>query len=295
MDTVKKQEGFESEKLLVIPEYIIMDIIENPLLQSLYVTDIGYFPYAKYHYRERRDGCDTTIVICCADGEGWVELNGTKPLRIKANMLIVIPAGTPHSYGAAEQNPWSIYWFHIKGNQVKELVECFRLDEGLLQIPISSFVKFVELFNQCYDTLSNKLYSPLHHISAAQTIKYLLSTLGMLSVLTEKEERRKLYLEKAINYMNNNINDTINLQELAQFVGLSKQHLNHLFKQETNFPPIDYFLRLKMNRAGQMLDLTNQTVKQIAVSLGMDPYYFSRIFKKVMGCSPSDYRMIKKG
>jgi AraC-like DNA-binding protein len=79
-------------------------------------------------------------------------------------------------------------------------------------------------------------------------------------------------------------------------LGLSKQHVIHLFNREAGFSPIDYFLRMKMQRAARMLDLTNLTVKDISGSVGItDPYYFSRLFKKVMGYSPTDYRNIPKG
>jgi AraC-like DNA-binding protein len=72
--------------------------------------------------------------------------------------------------------------------------------------------------------------------------------------------------------------------------------LTYLFKQETGFPPIDYFLRMKIQRAGQLLDLTENSVKEISSSLGIDdPYYFSRLFKKINNCSPTEYRKRKKG
>jgi AraC-like DNA-binding protein len=52
-----------------------------------------------------------------------------------------------------------------------------------------------------------------------------------------------------------------------------------LFKQETGMPPIEYFLRLKMQKAGQLLSLTGLSVKEIAANVGIsDPYYFSRLF-----------------
>jgi AraC-like DNA-binding protein len=292
----KKQDGFESEKLLVLPEYIMEEISTLPLIQPLYITDIGFFPKAMHHYRERDEGCDSYILIYCADGEGWVKFTGTTIIYVKKHMFIVIPAGTPHTYGASDHDPWSIYWFHFRGSEVKELVHTYGLNETPLLLPLSGYMKFVELFNHCYDTLVHKPYSKAHHINVSQTIKFLLSTLGLISVRTQQELQTEQYLEKALSYMNANIEQTITLVDLAHYVGLSKQHLTHLFNKETSFSPIDYFLRMKMNRAGQMLDLTDQTVKQIAISVGMhDPYYFSRLFKKIMGCSPSEYRNIKKG
>jgi YesN/AraC family two-component response regulator len=54
---------------------------------------------------------------------------------------------------------------------------------------------------------------------------------------------------------------------------------------------------MKIQRAGQLLDLTDYTVKEISSSLGIEDsyYYFSRLFKKINGCSPTEYRKRKKG
>ena len=76
LDSIQKQVGFEQERLYVLPEYITRELIQSELTQSLFVSDIGYFPHAKYHYRERSEGSDAHIFIYCAAGEGWVELNG---------------------------------------------------------------------------------------------------------------------------------------------------------------------------------------------------------------------------
>ena len=61
-------------------------------------------------------------------------------------------------------------------------------------------------------------------------------------------------------------------------------------------PPIEYFLRLKIQKATQLLSLTGLSIKEVAASIGIsDPYYFSRLFKKMTGSSPSAYRSIPKG
>ncbi|MDQ0897898.1 AraC family transcriptional regulator [Paenibacillus sp. V4I7] len=59
---------------------------------------------------------------------------------------------------------------------------------------------------------------------------------------------------------------------------------------------MEYFLRLKIQKASQMLDLTALAIKEIGNAIGItDAYYFSRLFKKMMGVSPTEYRKIPKG
>lgn len=296
MNTVRKKDGFASQKLLVLPDYVLQEIAGNELVRPLYVTDIGYFPKARYHYRERREGCDTWIFIFCAEGEGWYAIGDGAVRPVAAGSLIVLPAGVPHTYGASDHDPWSIYWFHLKGRHVPEFIRSFDFAEAPLPIPLSAAAKLPELFGQCYHMLAEKPYSLPHHIFAVQTIRYLLSLIGLAAEQVRRESRGELHLDRAIRYMAERLHTSVNLPELARHAGVSKQHLNHLFKKETGRPPIDYFLRMKMQRAGQLLDLTDLSVKAVAASLGIDdPYYFSRLFKKVMGVSPSEYRKIPKG
>lgn len=296
MTAFKKQDSFEAEKLFIVPEYVVDEITSHPLIRSFYVTDIGYYPTARHHYRERAEGCDSYILIYCVKGEGYIELEKDKPVQLTAHSLYVIPAGTPHRYGAAEHNPWSIYWFHFKGEDAAAFLHSFGLSSAALRIPLNSYIKFTELFEQCFDLLVAKAYSLPHHIQIAQTMRYLISVIGLTASRPQQEERREQYMEQAISYMNEHLGDAITLPELAKHTGLSKQHLIHLFKEATGFPPIDYFLRMKMQRASQLLDLSDLSVKEIGSSVGLhDPYYFSRMFKKRLGCSPSDYRKIQKG
>ena len=83
----------------------------------------------------------------------------------------------------------------------------------------------------------------------------------------------------------------INVEEIAQSVNLSVSHFTSLFKKKTGFSPIEYCNHLKIQRACQYLFFTDLRVKEISFKLGInDPYYFSRLFTKVMGVSPNEYR-----
>jgi AraC-like DNA-binding protein len=296
MDTIKKSDGFESEKLIVLPDYILNEIVDCDLANGLYMTDIGFFPYALHHFRERPKGCDSHILIYCAGGSGFVEIGDDKPVKLLPQSLFIIPAGVPHRYTAENDNPWSIYWFHFKGTQAFELVQTFGLGANRLELPLESCVIFSTLFDQCYHSLASKPYSLQHHIHISQTVRYLLSTIGSTAIKSQQDAKREHYLERALQYMNENLNASITLASVARCAGLSKPHLIHLFKQTVGYSPIDYFLRMKIQRASQLLDLTDLSLKEISLTIGMeDPYYFSRMFKKIMGHSPTAYRRILKG
>jgi AraC-like DNA-binding protein len=86
------------------------------------------------------------------------------------------------------------------------------------------------------------------------------------------------------------------LAELAREAGLSVPHYSAMFSRRTGLAPIDYFLRLKIQRACQLLETTAMLVEEVAAAVGCDdPFYFFRLFKKIMGHSPRAYRNIQKG
>ncbi|CAI6083714.1 AraC family transcriptional regulator [Cohnella sp. JJ-181] len=295
MDTIQKKEGFPEEKLFVAPEYLAEELAAFELTRNLYVSDIGYFPHARHHYRERSDGCDAHIVIYCAEGAGWVEQDG-KMSPLSERQLAVVPAGTPHRYGASEDKPWSIYWFHLRGEQAAALLRLYNLGGVPVTVPIGLQAHFLESFERCYGLLADKPYSLPVQVHVSQTLGQLLGAIGLGTGGTSRHRKREEDLERATRYMNDHLHATITLPRLAAHTGLSRQHLIYLFKQETGFPPIDYYLRLKMQRAGQLLSLTGMSIKEIAADVGFaDPYYFSRMFKKLMGVSPSEYRSVPKG
>jgi len=73
-------------------------------------------------------------------------------------------------------------------------------------------------------------------------------------------------------------------------------HFSELFRQQTGYAPIDYLIRQRIQRACLLLDTTVSAVSKITTEVGYnDPYYFTRSFRRVMGCPPRAYRHIVKG
>ncbi|WP_178020116.1 AraC family transcriptional regulator [uncultured Paenibacillus sp.] len=311
---IRKPDGFDAQKLFIQPDYMLKELNNSALTRPLFVSDIGFFPHAQHHFRERPDGADAHIFIYCVEGEGWVEWSEepdagrsgrveTTTSKTPQNYLLterqlaVIPAGTPHRYGASADKPWSIYWFHLQGEDTAALIRTYGLDQGgPVRLPLSVHAQLLEQFEQCYRLLYDKHYSLPAQIHVAQTMRHLLSSIGLSAERSAQDRKRERYFDEAVRYMTERLTESVTLPELAKQVGLSKQHLVYLFNREAGLPPIEYFLRLKMQRAGQLLDLTGLSVKEIAGAVGLsDPYYFSRLFKKIMGYSPTEYRRIPKG
>ncbi|WP_416151662.1 helix-turn-helix domain-containing protein [Salipaludibacillus sp. HK11] len=293
---MKKSKGFQSEKIYVLPDYLQEELNEHHILNRSHLTDIGFFPEATHHFRERKTGCDSHIMIYCSSGEGRVDLYKNQLIHIKSQTFFIIPANTPHTYFADSKNPWSIYWFHVRGTDVFDLIHSFNIALHPIQMTFKDTSVLIQSFNQCYDLIQAKSYSIPHHLFLSQTIKYLVSLVGISAQKNDGKGKKNAYIDEAIHYMENHIHTSISLEDLANSTRLSKQHLTQLFKEEIGFPPIDYFLRLKIQRACQLLDLTNDSIKEIAFMVGFnDPYYFSRMFKKIISHSPTEYRKTQKG
>ena len=286
-----------SQKLIVLPDHIIANYAHHPLIRSLYITDIGYFPNALHHFRQRPEGSEAYIIMYCISGEGWYRLNGYKKQIVQKGTIVVIPAHMPHEYGSSEDHPWSIYWFHMKG----ELASPFFMDIDPEAPPsmmsVEKSAEIIQLFNECYDLLQ-KGYSLNHIIYVSQLACHLAAIIRFahLQPQTTLKQLNKYDIDRSIQFMTEHLEDNLSLKQLSAHANLSAPHFTHLFKKLTGYSPIDYYLRLKIQRACQHIDLTELSMKEISGRLGFqDPYYFSRLFKKIIGKSPSEYRNTRKG
>ena len=295
MAVIKKKEGFEGQKAIVLPHSVIRMLEKNPMTAPIHITDIGYYPRAQYHYRERQHGCKQHILIFCVGGKGWFKLNNRKYDVLPENFFL-IPSGTPHSYGADYDEPWSIYWIHFKGSLS---VHVSKKLAGINQIyPTKSDAsdERLQLFEEIYQTL-DKGYSIDNLQYSSMCLWHFLSSFLFINhfknFLYEKEHD---FIDQVIDFLKSNLSKNYKLKEISEEFGFSASHFSYLFRNRTGYAPLEYFSILKIQRACQYLDLTGLRIKEIAAALGYDdPYYFSRVFHKIMNMSPVDYRQKQKG
>lgn len=268
----------------------------DPLLRAVFPTATGYFPAAPGHLVARPHGIEELIMIVCLSGKGWVRFEGRNPVMIQADEALFIPSWTSHSYGAQAQEPWSIMWAHCRGDDIPLFLELLGVTAAapLVCMPEGAFehLGFAELYQRL-----EQGYTAANLLASAARLRFIFAEINRLR-LSEHPGARSAEegVAKTIRWMSRHFDRRASLPELAQMAGLSVPHYCTVFRRKTGFSPIDYFLRKKIQRACELLNTTGMRIEDIGGTIGCDdPYYFSRLFKKVTNLSPRAYRKIPKG
>lgn len=288
-------DGFDNQRLIVLPRDIRKSLSEGPLTGKHFITDIGFFPKALHHRRDRAEGTGEYICIYCKSGSGWLRFGG-ETRTVSAGEVLFIPAGTTHSYGASEDDPWSIYWIHFYGADIPEFSAGREAIPWLGRLSDAAEGEFIFLFDQIYLRLAGG-YERGNMIIVSQMAGYLLALL-FFSTRRERDEsgRRGDAVERCLALMANRLESRLSLEELAAEANYSVPHLSAVFREKTGVSPMHYYHQLKIQRACLILDTTDLGVAEAGRAVGYgDSYYFSRLFKKIMKISPDRYRRIQKG
>lgn len=288
----KQKHGFMGERSIVLPPMVVQTEENDPLTSSLYITDIGYYPHATHHYRNREKGIGQYVLIYCVEGSGYYTVD-QQQYAVGKDQYFILPAGHPHSYGCNEGDEWTIYWIHFCGPHAAIFAEG-SLKPQAINIAVNSRVGhrnniFEEIFftlEQGQDLESLRYASSLLH--------YYLASMRYLAKYREavKTDTSTLNIvDAAIHYMEENVEKHITLQDVLNYVGYSSSHFSHLFKQQTGMSPLSYFNRLKVKHACSLLESTDLAVNKICYMVGIeDSLYFSRLFTKIIGMPPTKYR-----
>lgn len=291
---LKISDGFTGERSIILPEIARHTSENDPLVGQLFITDIGYYPHASYHYRERLQGVDQYILIYCMKGSGWYDVHG-KHFEVTENQYFVIPKGEPHVYASNNAAPWTIYWVHFTGALAPLFGQGSLAPTTITPGGTSRIGDRNALFEEIFLTLSDN-YS-LDNLRYASSLLY-----GFLASFRFLKHYRRYNAQQeridstdvvamAVRYMNENLEKRLTLKALTEYLGYSTSQFSLIFRNRTGHSPLNYFNLLKVQRACQLLETTDLKVNQISSKVGIDDnYYFSRLFAKIVGISPRAYR-----
>lgn len=282
------KEGFPGQRMIVLPFFAVDNMGGESLTNDLYIHSLGHYPNAWYHRYERPMGCAENIIIYCVKGKGWFTRGDGVRRELCENQFVVLPENVPHSYGANEEQPWSIYWVHFKGRKAALFKDVF-----FKPVTVSPDREVIHMFDRMCNALSESFARNSLNYANLCLGGFLGSLLysGSGTVPKKKNDYGTSLISLATYYMQENVDKKLKLEDIAHNFGYSTSYFYRLFYSELGYSPKAYFIQLKIARACYYLQNTSLQVNQICIKLGFDdPFYFSRAFRRIMGISPREYR-----
>jgi AraC-like DNA-binding protein len=289
MDNLTIKEGFMGQRMIVFPSQVKKKLIDNPITKTFFVTDLGYYPNAYHHKRERLKGAKEYILIYCTEGEGWLTFN-KKKITIKPHHFFIIPKNVRHSYGANDKNPWSIYWMHFDGECVPELFERLSNNDSIYDsIPYNSDI--IKLFDQIFNIFNSGFLEFKMEYANILSQRFISSFIYREINKTSSSVNSENLINSIKDYLNENLHKSLKTEDLAKKFNYSSSYIFSVFKKSTGYSLHHFFNLKKTQKACEYMNYTKKSIKEISFKLGFqDQFYFSRVFKKYMGVSPKEYR-----
>jgi len=216
--------------------------------------------------------------------------NGIDTVVNAGNMVVYRPK-EPQKYEYFGIDQTEVYWVHFTGSDIKNMLRSYGITDNIHVINTGTSLEYTRIFKQMILELQR------HQSDYPEMLTLLLRQLLILihRQLTTENKIKNVYLdtemEKAIQYFNDNYNTEINIEDYAASRGMSVSWFIRCFKQYASTTPMRYIVSIRITNAQVLLETTDYNVTEIGNIVGYDnPLYFSRIFKKQKGVSPSEYR-----
>lgn len=221
-------------------------------------------------------------------GRGTLQID-TKTLPLRPGILTGFAPGTPHHYKADPKNPMEHIFITFIGDECPNLFRKSRLADKhhiLIKEPDKTFSLFNKILNL---GLEKNDYS--HDLCCAYLRILLLEQASLLAQHSMNCPISRGTYQECKKYIDASFSSIKSPGEVADHCSIDVRYLSVLFKRYCHISPGRYLMRLKLNKAVNLLLTSDLSIKEIASQIGFqDPYHFSKNFKKLHGRSPNNYR-----
>lgn len=245
------------------------------------IESFSHYTCNKDYFIERAD-LESYVILYSIKGDGVLEYLGNE-YKISDNQVIFIDSSIQHKYSAAKGKGWEFYFMIIRGVGVKAYYDILFSEKYYVLDFFDNVVikKFIDtmLFIDSKHSHQFELLACRQINDLFIQISFLNSDIGNISFL------------EVIEYIDENFDKKISVNELAKIASMSKYHFIRKFKAVYSETPYGYITRVKVNKAKALLLSTNNSVDEISIMVGFnDTITFIRSFKNFTGNTPNKYR-----
>lgn len=210
---------------------------------------------------------------------------------ITAGHMVLYRPREPQRYVYYGEDQTEVYWVHFTGNNVKNILRHYGITNDMRVMDTGTSLEYAGIFKQ----MIQELQRCQTHYPELLTLLILQLLIRIERQIGRDHRRKDVYLdtemELAMQFFNDNYNTQISVEEYAAARGMSVSWFIRSFKQYTHATPMQYLVERRMANAQMLLETTGYNITEIGNLVGYDnPLYFSRVFKKQKGVSPSEYR-----
>lgn len=229
-------------------------------------------------------------LILITQGKGEFESATAKRWKIKPGSVILLFKNEWHRYRPDKATGWQEYWVGFDGDLAEYIFQnsMFKISQPVLYIGNNEMITnlMIKIFSllEAQQQGNEKIVASYVPVMLAMLETLILPKPGKLAQAENMVKKCQIKILE-------NFDKPIDIKELACEMQVSYSWLRRRFKQYIGLAPNQYLLKLRLQKARDLLVLTSKPVKTISLECGfLSPYYFSRYFKEDGGISPSQYR-----
>lgn len=267
------------------------DNAEVDFSKSLVVSSCGVYQVfsGPMVVTERPEGRTDWQLLYIEAGEMSLVLNN-KTQIVKKGSIILFPPHQPQYYYYHKLHKPIIYWVHFSGRDVDKILKHYKIIPTENVFYIGACLNLPILFNQIINELQLR-HEKYEEMTVYKFNEILLYINRALDNATIKDNDTSTLIKSATLYFNENYNQDINIQSYANSLNMSTCWFIQKFKELTGVTPTQYILNIRLETAQNLLKYSKYNISETALAVGYsNSFYFSRLFTKHVGISPSAYK-----
>lgn len=259
----------------------------------IYLQEIGTLKAQKAHI-SKRDNLSSYLFFIVSSGEGTITYEGNT-YKLKSGDCVFIDCRKGYSHQTSK-NLWELSWVHFYGPTMHQIYEKYIERGGTATFHPESLDEYKALLNNIYSIAESDDY-----VRDMIIYEKLISLLTLLmkeswnpdSSRKSQIPQKRQNLQEIKEYLEANFKEKITLDDLEKKFYINKFYLTRIFKEQFGISINSYCLQVRITHAKQLLRFSSLSIEEISIECGMnDANYFSRMFKKIEGISPREYRSI---